>query len=386
MTDDLRVFLLIFFIFSDSLSITHGVGVGINYGQIADNLPSPSRVAYLLGSLNITRVKLYDADPKVLSAFAGTDIEFVVGLGNEQLQRMTDPAQAQAWIQQNIQPYIPRTKIRCITVGNEILTGSDAGLKTNLLPAMQSVTVALRNLELSDEIYVTTAHSFDVLGSSYPPSAGMFRQDLADHVRSILNFHSENKSPFLINAYPFFAYKDNPGQIPLDYVLFQPNPGMIDPGTNLHYDNMLYAQIDAVYSAIKVMGYTDIQVKVSETGWPSKGDPNEIGATLENARLYNGNLLRRIGRNQGTPAKPSAPVDIFIFALFNEDLKPGPLSERNYGLYYPDGAPVYSTGLQGYFPRMDYSGSWRNAGIRLSNLTTFFCLFYFIFYSFMSHL
>ncbi|XP_051142514.1 glucan endo-1,3-beta-glucosidase 14 isoform X2 [Andrographis paniculata] len=331
--------------------------MGINYGQIANNLPPPSRVSYLLRSLNITRVKLYDADPKVLTAFANTGVQFIIGLGNEYLQKMTDPAQAQSWIQQHVQPYISQTKITCITVGNEVLTGNDTQLISYLLPAMQTVSSALSTLGLSKQIYVTTAHSFGILSSSFPPSSGAFRQDLIQYIQSILNFHSQTGSPFLINAYPFFAYKDSPGEVSLDYVLFQPNPGMLDPATNLHYDNMLYAQIDAVYSAIGSLGHNNIQVKVSETGWPSKGDPNEVGATPENARLYNGNLLNRVLQNQGTPGKPSVPVDIFVFALFNEDLKPGPTSERNYGLYYPNGIPVYNIGLQGYLPRMDYSSS-----------------------------
>lgn len=341
----------------DSFISIRGVGVGINYGQIANNLPSPSRVSLLLGSLNISRVKLYDADPNVLSAFANTEVEFVIGLGNEYLQKMSDPAQAQAWVQQHVKPYISTTKIECITVGNEVLTGNNTQLMSYLLPAMQSVNTALTNLGLNKQIYVTTAHSFAILSNSFPPSAGSFRQDLSEYVQSILSFHAQTRSPFLINAYPFFAYKDNPSQISLNYSLFQPASGMIDPITNLHYDNMLYAQIDAVYSAIKAMGHTDIQVKVSETGWPSKGDPDEVGATPENARLYNSNLLRRIQQNEATPAKPSVPVDIYVFALFNENLKPGPLSERNYGLFYPDGTPVYNIGLQGYIPRMEYSGS-----------------------------
>ncbi|KAK4441292.1 Glucan endo-1,3-beta-glucosidase 14 [Sesamum alatum] len=352
--------LLLLLIFADSFVNISSLGVGINYGQIANNLPSPSRVAYLLGSLNISRVKLYDADPNVLTAFANSNVEFVVGLGNEYLQKMTDPNQAQAWIQQHVQPYISQTKIKCITVGNEVLSGNDTQLMSFLLPAMQTVYGALSNLGLNKEIYVTTAHSTGILGNSFPPSAGAFQQDLAEYIQGILNFHAQTNSPFLINAYPFFAYKDDPGQIALSYVLFQPNPGMVDPITNLHYDNMLYAQIDSVYSAIKAMGHTNIQVKVSETGWPSKGDPNEVGATPENARLYNGNLLSRIEQNQGTPAKPSIPIDIFVFALFNENLKPGPMSERNYGLYYPDGTPVYNIGLQGYLPRMDYSASQKN--------------------------
>ncbi|XP_051142512.1 glucan endo-1,3-beta-glucosidase 14 isoform X1 [Andrographis paniculata] len=355
----LRLRLLLLCILPAGLFIggIQSLDMGINYGQIANNLPPPSRVSYLLRSLNITRVKLYDADPKVLTAFANTGVQFIIGLGNEYLQKMTDPAQAQSWIQQHVQPYISQTKITCITVGNEVLTGNDTQLISYLLPAMQTVSSALSTLGLSKQIYVTTAHSFGILSSSFPPSSGAFRQDLIQYIQSILNFHSQTGSPFLINAYPFFAYKDSPGEVSLDYVLFQPNPGMLDPATNLHYDNMLYAQIDAVYSAIGSLGHNNIQVKVSETGWPSKGDPNEVGATPENARLYNGNLLNRVLQNQGTPGKPSVPVDIFVFALFNEDLKPGPTSERNYGLYYPNGIPVYNIGLQGYLPRMDYSSS-----------------------------
>lgn len=353
--------LLLLLSFTDLFASTLSLRIGINYGQIANNLPTPSRVSFLLRSLNVTRVKLYDADPNVLTAFANTNVEFVIGLGNEYLQRMSDPQQAQAWIQQHVQPYHTQTKITCITVGNEVLTGTDTQLKSYLLPAMQGVYRALVNLGLSNEIYVAHPHSAGILENSFPPSSCSFRQDLSEYIHGMLNFHVQTKSPFLINFYPFFAYKDKPNEVPLDYVLFQPNQGTTDPITNLKYDNMLYAQIDAVYSAIKAMGHTDIPVKVSETGWPSKGDPNEFGATPENAALYNGNLFQRMQQNQGTPAKPSEPIDVYVFALFNENLKPGPASERNYGLYYPDGTPVYNIGLRGFLPRMDYSAAKKNA-------------------------
>ncbi|KAJ1395543.1 Glycoside hydrolase family 17 [Sesbania bispinosa] len=320
--------------------------------NIANNLPSPSRVAVLINSLNVSRIKLYDADPNVLSAFSNSNVEFIIGLGNEYLQSMRDPAKAQSWVQQHVQPYISQTKITCITVGNEVFNNNDTQSMINLLPAMQTVYNALVNLGLAQQVTVTTAHSFNILANSFPPSSGVFRQDLIQYIQPLLNFHAQIKSPFLINAYPFFAYKDNPDQISLNYVLFQPNSGSTDPNTNLHYDNMLYAQIDAVYAAIKALGHTDIEVRISETGWPSKGDPDEVGATPQNAEIYNSNLLKRIEMKQGTPAKPSVPIDIYVFALFNEDLKPGPASERNYGLYYPDGTPVYNIGLQGYLPEM----------------------------------
>uniref|UniRef100_A0A6N2LKU1 glucan endo-1,3-beta-D-glucosidase n=1 Tax=Salix viminalis TaxID=40686 RepID=A0A6N2LKU1_SALVM len=349
------LFLLV--ILSASAVRVLSAGLGINYGQIANNLPSPSRVSVMLQSLNVSRLKLYDADPNVLLAFSNSNVEFVIGLGNEYLQDMTDPIKAQNWVQQHLQPHITQTKITCITVGNEVFMSNDTQLWSNLLPAMKMVYNTLVNLGLDKQVIVTSAHSFNIIGNSYPPSSGTFRQDLAEYIQAILNFHSQINSPFLINAYPFFAYKDNPDHISLEYALFQPNPGMIDPNTNLHYDNMLFAQVDAVYSAIKAMGHTDIEVMISETGWPSKGDPDEIGSTPENAALYHSNLLNRIQAKQGTPAKPSVPMNIYVFALFNENLKPGPTSERNYGLFYPDGTPVYSSGLQGYLPGIVYYSS-----------------------------
>lgn len=343
--------------FSDFCVLTQGHNFGINYGQIANNLPPPSRVAVLINSLNVSRIKLYDADPNVLTVFANSNVEFIIGLRNQDLQSMRDPSKAQSWVQQNVQPYISQTKITCITVGNEIYNSNDTNLMINLLPAMKSVYNALVNLGLAQQVTVTTAHSFNILSNSFPPSSGTFSQGLVQYIQPLLDFHAQIKSPFLINAYPFFAYKADPKNIPLSYVLFQPNSGSVDPITNLHYDNMLYAQIDAVHFAIKALGHTDVEVRISETGWPSKGDPDEVGATPENAGIYNSNLLKRIQMKQGTPANPSVPIDIFVFALFNEDMKQGPISERNYGLYYPDGTPVYNLGISssqspGYLPQM----------------------------------
>ncbi|KAG2627196.1 glucan endo-1,3-beta-glucosidase 14-like [Panicum virgatum] len=318
---------------------------GINYGQIANNLPHPAQVSGLLQSLNVNRVKLYDADPAVLTAFAGTGVEFIVG--NEDLQNLTDARKARAWVAQHVQPFLPGTRITCITVGNEVLSGKDTAAMQNLLPAMQAVHQAVADLGLAGQVNVSTAHSVNILASSYPPSSGAFREELAQYIQPILNFHAEVRSPFLVNAYPFFAYKASPGSVSLPYVLFEPNPGVVDPNTNLTYDNMLYAQIDAVYAAMKAMGHTDLTVRISETGWPSKGDDDEVGATVANAAAYNGNLMKRIAMGQGTPLKPDVPIDVFVFALFNEDMKPGPASERNYGLFYPNGTPVYNLGFNG---------------------------------------
>ncbi|XP_076947348.1 glucan endo-1,3-beta-glucosidase 11-like [Bidens hawaiensis] len=336
--------LLLLFITNPLIPVS---SIGINYGQIANNLPSPDKVVPLVKSIGADKVKLYDADHKVLKAFANTDIEFIVGIGNEYLSDLQDPDAAQSWIKSNVQAYLPATKITSIAVGNEVLTFNDTSMSDCLLPAMQNIHTALVNLKLDKQITVTTAHSLAVLETSYPPSAGAFRQDLKDCISPILDFLSKTCSPFLINAYPFFAYKGNSKEVSLDFVLFESNEAIIDSGNNLFYDNMLFAQIDAVYAALGQLGHKNLPVQISETGWPSKGDDDEPGASPENAKKYNGNLFKMVNHTKGTPAMPDHDLNIFVFALFNENLKPGPTSERNYGLFKPDGSLAYNLGFTG---------------------------------------
>ncbi|OVA06278.1 Glycoside hydrolase [Macleaya cordata] len=332
--------------FLTDIGFTRGVAtLGINYGQVGNNLPSPNQVLGLLSSLKITKIRIYDTNPQILTAFANSGIDLIVTVENEMLRVLMDPQQALQWVMTHIKPYFPATKITGIAVGNEVFTSDDKTLMANVVPAMISIHQALAQLGVDSYIHVSTANSLAVLGNSYPPSAGSFEEELTGIMRQLLQFLYATRAPFWINAYPYFAYKDAPTKIPLDYVLFNPNSGMVDPYTKLHYDNMLYAQVDAVIFAVARMGFGGLEVRVSETGWPSKGDPNEIGATIENAEVYNRNLLRRQMGNEGTPLRPNQRLDVYLFALFNEDMKPGPTSERNYGLYEPDGTMTYNVGL-----------------------------------------
>ncbi|KAL5721018.1 hypothetical protein ACHQM5_013627 [Ranunculus cassubicifolius] len=320
---------------------------GINYGQLGNNLPTPDRVLELLTSLRITKTRIYDTNPQILTAFAGSkNMELIVTVENEILGVLADPAQALQWVETRIKPYFPATKITEIAVGNEIFTGNDATQIANVVPVIINIHQALVQLGLDTYIKVSTASSLAVLLNSYPPSAGSFKPDLVQVIRPFLQFLNNTGAPFWINAYPYFAYKDDPKNISLDYALLNTNsPGMVDPYTNLHYDNMLYAMVDAVIVALYRLGYGGIEVRVSETGWPSNGDPNEVGATIANAQVYNRNLLRRQMHGEGTPLRPSQRLEIYLFALFNENMKPGQASERNYGLYEPDLSMTYNVGL-----------------------------------------
>ncbi|XVE98349.1 hypothetical protein REPUB_Repub03eG0098700 [Reevesia pubescens] len=105
--------------------------------------------------------------------------------------------------------------------------------------------------------------------------------------------------------------------------------------------------IDAAYAALEDAGFEKMKVIITETGWASHGDENESAATANNARTYNYNLRKRLAKMKGTPLRPKNVVKAYVFAIFNENLKPGPTSERNFGLFKPDGSISYDIGFHG---------------------------------------
>ncbi|KAL0463935.1 UNVERIFIED_CONTAM: Glucan endo-1,3-beta-glucosidase 14 [Sesamum latifolium] len=337
---------------SDVLVVQAFTGTyGVNYGRIADNIPPPESVVTLLKAAKIKNIRIYDADHDVLTAFRGSGIEIIVGLGNEYLRDISvSQDRAMEWVKLNVEPFLPGTLIRGIAVGNEVLGGVDVELWEVLVPAVRNVYNALDRLHLSDRIEVSSPHSEAVFAITYPPSAGAFKESVLPYMRPLLHFFSQIGTPFYINAYPFLAYMSDPAHIDLNYALFLKNPGIYDAKTKLHYDNMFDAMVDASYAALEKVGFSNMEVIVSETGWASKGDENEAGANVKNARTYNRNLRKRLLKKKGTPYRPKRVVKAYIFALFNENLKPGPTSERNFGLFKADGSISYDVGFTGLIP------------------------------------
>ena len=335
--------------FPASLAVQAFTGTyGINYGRIADNIPSPDEVVTLLRAAKIRNVRIYDAEQSVLKAFSGTGLNIVVGLPNGQLQDMSSNADhALNWVKDNVQSFLPDTRIRGIAVGNEVLGGDDYSLWGVLLGAVKNIYNATKKLQLDELIEISTANSLAVFANSYPPSSCKFKDNVNQYMKPLLEFFSQIGSPFCLNAYPSLAYSSDPEHIDLNYALFKPTKGIYDPTYDLHYDNMLDAQIDAAYSALENAGFDKMEVIVTETGWASNGDPNEAGANVTNARTYNYNLRKRLAKKKGTPHRPKNVVKAYIFAVFNENLKPGPTSERNYGLFKADGSISYNIGFHG---------------------------------------
>ncbi|KAF2296064.1 hypothetical protein GH714_035943 [Hevea brasiliensis] len=289
----------------------------------------------------IDSIKIFDTNPDILRAFANTNISVTVTVGNGDIPALSDERAARRWVADNIKPYYPQTRINRIAVGNEILMSAVQDWIAHLVPCMKALHHALVLAGIKD-VKVSTPHTLGILYNSVPPSAARIRPGYQKSIFApMLAFLRETKSPLMVNPYPYFSYAPKVAK----YILFQPNRGIHDRFTGITYSNMFDAMMDAVYSAIKAMGYPDVDILVAETGWPSAGDPNQPACTVENAIAYNGNLIKHVTSGKGTPLMPNRRFETYLFALFNENLKPGTSAERNWGLFRPDFSPVYNVGI-----------------------------------------
>ncbi|XP_047077874.1 glucan endo-1,3-beta-glucosidase 13-like [Lolium rigidum] len=347
--------------------------VGVCYGMVGSNLMQPPAVVQLLKNNGITMVRLYDADAGALGALANTGIKVGVSLPN---QNLADAAggmsYALQWVRSNVKAY-PNTLIDTVAVGNEVFDQAPE-LTPQLLPAMKNIQAALASVGLADAVKVTTPIAFDALKESSPPSKGEFKDNIAQSVMSpMIDFLDRTGSHLSFNIYPYFAYRDHPELISLDYLLFRPNNGFYDQVTGLTYYNLFDAMVDAVFHAVEKLSSSSehargrmlrggrTKISCLECGFPSKGKigppvkhqgaypadylggqkKSAAAATTANAQTYNSNLISKVLRGTGTPYKPDADISVYIFSLFNENLKTGDEEERNFGLFYPDGTPVY---------------------------------------------
>ena len=317
--------------------------VGVCYGRIGDNLPSEAEVVDLYRASGIEKMRIYDPHEATLRApgiVAG--IELMVGVPNEDLQALaTDASAATNWVQRNILSYAPAVNIRYISVGNEVKPTDPAAqfvlpAMINIYNALESANNAIQTLQIK----VSTSVDGTLLGTSYPPSAGSFSDSASSYIIPIIQFLASKGAPLLANIYPYFSYIGDPINIDLRYALFT-SPGVVVQDGVFGYQNLFDAILDAFYSAMEKVGAPNVEVIVSETGWPSAGG---TAATTENAIAYYQNLINHV-KNNGTPKRPGKLIQAYLFAMFDENQKGPAETERHFGLFYPTKQPKYSISL-----------------------------------------
>lgn len=340
-------------------------GVGVCYGRLGNNLPSPSETVSLYKKNNIKKMRIFDPHPPTLHALSGSGIYLMLGIPDQDLQTLAECQEnANKWVKGNITCY-PDVKFRYIVVGNEIDPQSPTA--KFVLKAMQNIYHAVCEAGYGNVIRVSTSVKTDLIQNSFPPSHATFKSNVIPYIKPILEFLISTRAPLLVNVYPYFAYIEDKGKkINLSFALLQPNSGVYADG--FYYDNLFYAILDAVDVAMeKLTGKAPGVDKAgdspkpgvlgSETGWKamdatkrkppppiktkkSGGDDEESDSvgTVENARIYNNNLMRIV--KNGTPRNPDRrPIETYIFAMYDENEKPE--DERYFGIFYANGTRKY---------------------------------------------
>lgn len=90
-----------FFFYIDYVS-----AVGVNWGTMASHELSPEKVVRMLETNGFTKLKLFEADERILNALIGTDIEVMLGIPNHMLKKMSEDIDyAASWVEANVTTY-----------------------------------------------------------------------------------------------------------------------------------------------------------------------------------------------------------------------------------------------------------------------------------------
>lgn len=335
--------MLSLFVLHNNVSVE---GLAVNWGTITSHPLPPTEVVKLLQNDGFNKVKLFDSNPRILKALAGSGIEVMTAIPNLDLKTMADPAKAKAWVEQNVTSYKITSKdgvkITNVAVGNEPFLKDYKDQFVNVtFPALKNIQEALNDAGVGKIVKATIPFNADVYESptSNPvPSAGVFRPDVADTVMEILEYMNKNKAPFVVNIYPFLSVAYSEGEFPIEFAFFDGKSSPLVDGS-IQYTNVFDAMIDTLASALSTAGYKDMPIVVGEIGWPTDGDVNANVSVAE--RFYNG-IIPKILSNKGTPLRPGN-IEVYMFALFDENLKsilPGNF-ERSWGIYRYDGRPKF---------------------------------------------
>ncbi|PKI66690.1 hypothetical protein CRG98_012885 [Punica granatum] len=325
-------------------------GIGVNWGTMATHQLPPDKVVRMLKENGFTKLKLFEADERILEALIGSDIEVMIAIPNYMLKKMSeDMSYAVSWVEANVTryKYWGGVNIKYIAVGNEpFLQTYNATYIPYTLPALRNIYEALHKADLETKVKATVPLNADVYNSpasSPVPSSGDFRAEVRDDVIEIIHFLYRINSPFTVNIYPFLSLYGN-DYFPVEFAFFEGLAQPIRDG-DLVYTNVFDANFDTLVFALDKAGYTDMEIIIGEVGWPTDGDKN---ANIHNAQRFNQGLIRRALSGTGTPARKGA-IDFYLFSLLDEDAKsvaPGTF-ERHWGIFEFDGKPKYELDLSG---------------------------------------
>lgn len=101
-----------------------GKGVGVNWGTQSRNQLPADKVVKMLRDNGFNKLKLFEADEKILGALIGTDIEVMLAIPNKMLRKMSeDPDAAASWVDAYVTSYSYRGGVH-IKLSNALISSA----------------------------------------------------------------------------------------------------------------------------------------------------------------------------------------------------------------------------------------------------------------------
>ncbi|XP_039056309.1 glucan endo-1,3-beta-glucosidase-like [Hibiscus syriacus] len=182
-----------------SFTTTAAYSISVNYGTLTDNSQLRHKwQTFSKAKQTSTGLRYSTRIPTSLNLSLARESLLPLQSETIDIPSLAKLPGAQAWIEKNILSYHPKTVIRYITFGNEIMATSDKTLIVHLLPAMKALTSALDSANASS-IKVSTSYPLGILFTLEQPSSGKFRKGYDKLIFApILEFHKQTKSPFMV--------------------------------------------------------------------------------------------------------------------------------------------------------------------------------------------
>ncbi|KAL6984838.1 glucan endo-1,3-beta-D-glucosidase [Sarracenia purpurea var. burkii] len=83
-----------------------GNGVGVNWGTMATHQLPAEKVVAMMKENGFDKVKLFEAEERILKALVGSEMEVMLAVPNYMLKQMSeDPGFAASWVDANVTAY-----------------------------------------------------------------------------------------------------------------------------------------------------------------------------------------------------------------------------------------------------------------------------------------
>ncbi|CAA0812792.1 O-Glycosyl hydrolases family 17 protein [Striga hermonthica] len=323
--------------------VTEGV-IGVNWGRKNAQRLIPSVVVDLLLQNRVPAARIYTTETDILEAFVGSGINLAINIFDA--SKVATYEDARSTVDRRSAWFDP-SNITRVYVGNQMFAPilNDTRQQSKVVDMLNNTQRALNDAGYS-HVKATLTHPFFVLNHNFTrPSEAEISVSVHEQFMRYLDIIKASGAPVCIDLFPVeivralgihdfdFAFADN-----------RSTHIVTDVGGAV-YTNAFEFMYDSFMWALEKVGAHEVEVVVTQIGWPTDGHPNASAANAE--RFYKA-LLPLVSSGRGTPKRPGKHIDIYVHALTDENKNPpGVPYGRHWGIYRSNGEPKYRVDLTG---------------------------------------